>query len=170
MKVILCEDVPKIGVAGEVKTVSDGYARNFLMPRKLALIATAGNIRKWESEKKVREIRLSQDLEAAKKSVAQLEQISLDITAKAGREGHLFGSITNAMIADALLAKGFPVDKKNIVLDMHIKTLGEHKINIRLHAQLSAVLKINVSPSADSVMNAAAVQGADIPETSPVTK
>ena len=144
MKVILCEDVLKLGSAGEVKEVSDGYARNFLLPKKQAMAATPSNLKKWESEKKVREIKLNQSLETAKNLSGQIQSTEISLTANAGREGHLFGSITNQMVADALLAKGFSIDKKNILIDSPIKSLGEYQVSIRLHPQVTAQLKVIV--------------------------
>jgi large subunit ribosomal protein L9 len=150
MKILLLEDVLKIGGAGEVKNVADGYARNYLLPKKLALPATEGNLKKWESEKRVREVKAQATLDTTKKLAADLENIAIEIPARAGKEGHLFGSITNQMVAAALLKKGFSVDKKNISLETHIKTLGEHQAQVRLHSQVTANLKIQVVPTADS--------------------
>ena len=147
MKVILCENIEKVGNTGEVKVVSDGHARNFLFPRNLALPATPQNLRKWESEKRVREIRLTQDLESARRLAQTLGEMTLDLSAKSGREGHLFGSITSSMIREALLEKGFSIDKKNIILESPIKLLGEYQVSIRLHAKVTASLKVNVVPS-----------------------
>src|SRR5262245_27685789 len=130
MKVLLCDDVVKCGAAGEVKDVSDGFARNFLLPRKLAVPATDASLRKWESEKKVRQVKIEQNLEAAKKVAEQLEAMDLEIPARAGKEGHLFGSITNHSIADALAAKGFVADKKHIELEAHIKAVGEYVVKV----------------------------------------
>lgn len=144
MKVILYDDIEKLGSAGEVKEVSDGYARNFLFPKKLAFEATSSNLKRWESERKVREIKLSQKLETAKNLANQIQNTEITLTANAGREGHLFGSVTNQMIADALLAKGFSVDKKNILIDSPIKSLGEFQVSLRLHAQVTASLKVTV--------------------------
>lgn len=147
MKIILCEDVPKVGLAGETKEVSDGHARNFLLPQGLAYAATAANLKKWQSEKGVREVKLQKNLESAKNLAAQLEQISVHIAAHAGREGHLFGSVTPVMVAQALLEKGFSVDKKMIVLETPIKTLGEFAVQIRLHSQVQVQLKVHVTGS-----------------------
>jgi len=115
LKVIFREDIARVGSAGETKNVSDGYARNFLFPKQLALPATEANLKRWESESKVREVRLRQDMESARNIATQLENASIQLTARAGREGHLFGSITSQMIAEALLQKGFSIDKKNIL-------------------------------------------------------
>ena len=145
MQVILCEDVTKVGTAGETKVVSDGFARNFLFPKGLAYPATASNIKKWQSEKRLREVKIKKSLESAKDLASQLEQVSLTIPALAGREGQLFGSITSAMIAHALLEKGFSVDKKTIELSAPLKSLGAHEVPIRLHAQIEARLKVEVA-------------------------
>ena len=144
MQVILCEDIDKVGVAGETKTVSEGYARNFLFPRSLAYPATPANLKKWESEKRVREVKLLKHLESARALAGQLEQVSLSIPARAGREGQLFGSITSSAVAQALLEKGFSVDRRTIEMTASIKTLGPHEVPIRLHAQVEARLKLEV--------------------------
>jgi large subunit ribosomal protein L9 len=145
MKIILCEDIPKLGVAGQIKNVSDGYARNLLLPRKLALLCTPGNVKKWESEKKVRELRLQKDRDTAQSLASQLENVVLEIRVQSGREGHLFGAVTTVMIKEALLKKGFSVDKKNILLETPIKALGEYPVLIRLHPQITATIKVMVS-------------------------
>lgn len=145
MKVLLIDDIHKVGMAGDIKDVSAGFARNYLLPKKLALPATEGNLRKWESEKKVRQIRVEQTLDSAKAQAAQIEQLQLDMEARAGREGHLFGSITSQMIADALLKKGFEIDRKNILLDAPIKTVAVHNVAIRLHPQVTANVKVVVN-------------------------
>ncbi|OGR83305.1 MAG: 50S ribosomal protein L9 [Elusimicrobia bacterium RIFCSPLOWO2_01_FULL_64_13] len=146
MKVILREDLAKFGAAGETKNVADGFARNFLFPKNLALPATPANLKSWEQEKKVREVHLTQDLEAARKIAGDLEAVELALPAKSGREGHLFGSITSQMVADSLLEKGFSIDKKNILMESPIKTLGSYEIPVRIHPRVSATLKVTVSP------------------------
>ncbi|MBI3013139.1 MAG: 50S ribosomal protein L9 [Elusimicrobia bacterium] len=144
----MCDDLSKVGLAGEVKVVSDGYARNFLLPRKLALIATAPNLKRWESEKHVRQIKGEHDLSSAKEVAARLETIVVDVEALGGREGHLFGSITSQTIAESLLEKGISLDKKSIVLEKPIKSLGEYQVTVRLHPQVNALLKVNVRSKA----------------------
>ena len=151
MKVILCDDVPKVGTAGETREVSDGFARNFLLPRGLAYLATAANIKKWQSEKRVREIKIEKNLETARKLSGELEQITVSIPARAGREGHLFGSITNSMVAQALLEKGFSIDKKLIHLETPIKTVGDFQVPIRLHSQVQVNLKVQVTAALEPV-------------------
>ncbi len=147
MKVLLCEDVAKCGQAGDVKVVSDGFARNFLLPKKLATVATDAALRKWESEKKVRLLKIEKNLESARKSAEQLEALQIEIAAKAGKEGHLFGSITSQNIAEALTAKGFTIDRKNITLEAPIKSVGEFTVPVKLHAQVNAQLKVRVAAS-----------------------
>ena len=144
MQVILCEDIDKVGVAGETKNVSEGFARNFLLPKGLAYPATQANLKKWESEQGVREVKLLKHLESARTLAGQLEQVALSIPARAGREGHLFGSITTAAVAQALLEKGFSVDRKTIEMSAPIKALGTHEVSIRLHSQVEARLKVEV--------------------------
>ena len=147
MKIILRDDVVKVGAAGETRNVSDGFARNYLFPKKLAMPATPSNLRKWESEKKLHQTRLAQTLESAQQLAQSLEGLTLDLTARSGREGHLFGSVTSQMISEALLAKGFTIEKKNIVLETSIKSLGEYQVPIRLHSQVTATLKIKIISS-----------------------
>ncbi len=149
MEIILCEDVAKVGSAGETKVVSEGFARNFLLPRGLAFIATAGSVKKWQSEKRVREVKLQKNLDSAKSLAAQLEALALSIPARAGREGHLFGSITNVLIAQALLEKGFSVDKRTIEIATPMKALGTFEVSIRLHSEVVAKVKIEVTRSAE---------------------
>lgn len=144
MRVILLENVVGLGKAGEVKNVRDGYARNYLIPKKLAEVAT----RKKEEELK----RLSQKLaEKAKKFYENalslkesLEQEILEIKAKAGEEGKLFGSVTNSDIARLLKEKGFDIDKRRIILDP-IKLLGEYVVKVKLDEGVVAELKLKVN-------------------------
>ncbi|OGR52259.1 MAG: 50S ribosomal protein L9 [Elusimicrobia bacterium RIFCSPLOWO2_02_FULL_39_32] len=146
MKVILFQDIVKIGTAGEVKEVANGFARNYLLPRQIAHLATPANLKRWESEKKNRKIELEQSLEKAKSLASEIQNITLDLYANAGREEHLFGSITAQGIAEALLEKGFSVDKKNIILDAPIKMLGEYQVTLKLHSQVTPSLKVKVLP------------------------
>ena len=147
MKIILVDDVIKVGSAGDVKDVSDGFARNYLIPQKLALAATEANIRRWESEKRVRQVHLNEKLESAQKLSGELAKVNLEISAKAGREGHLFGSITSQAIAAAMLAKGYALDKKNIIIDAPIKELGNYKFSVRLHSQVTASIPVTIVSS-----------------------
>jgi large subunit ribosomal protein L9 len=147
MQVILRDDVARLGDAGEVVTVKDGFARNFLIPRSLAYIATKGNLRVWEDEKKVRFVRISKETEEAEKVKAYIETLSVTIAMLVGEEGRLFGSVTNRMIAD--LAKeqhDLDLDHRRVVVDEPIRAQGEFVVNIRLEHGVLADLKVIVVP------------------------
>ena len=145
MKVILNKDVKKLGKKGDVVTVSDGYARNFLLPKELAKEATDGNVRQAEARKQ--ELK---DQEAARKQEALekkdvLEGGVLEYVTKAGSAGRLFGAITNKDLAASINEKyGLSIDKKKIEMGDHIKVLGEYEITVKLYPQISAKLKVLV--------------------------
>jgi large subunit ribosomal protein L9 len=147
MQVILRDDVARLGDAGEVVTVKDGYARNFLIPRSLAYIATKGNLRVWEDEKKIRFVRISKETEEAEKVKAYIETLSVSIEMLVGEEGRLFGSVTNRMIAD--LAKeqhDLDLDHRRVIVDEPIRAQGEFVVNVRLEHGVMADLKVIVVP------------------------
>jgi large subunit ribosomal protein L9 len=143
MRVILLDNVIGLGRAGDIKAVKDGYARNYLIPKKFAEIATKGK----ETHLKLLAASLAQKAkkfyEDALTLQEALEKEEIEIKAKAGEEGKLFGSITNTDIATLLKEKGFDVDKKKILSD-HLKTLGEHPVKIRLDEGVTATIKIKV--------------------------
>ena len=144
MKVILLDDVSKVGRRGEVRDVSDGYARNFLIPKKLALSATAGNLKNLDHIKKQQDAkadRLKADAESLR---AKIEALVYEERRQASDEGKLFGSVTTQDIADFLGTRGFPVDRRRITLDEPIKALGEHSVSMRLHPEVVAQLRVNV--------------------------
>ena len=146
MKVILIEDVKALGDAGTVVDVARGYARNFLIPQKKALEATPGNLARVEQEKsKMIQARLKEK-EAAQVQVALLEGVSLTITQKVGEGEKLYGSVTAAMVAEALEAKVFPVDRKQLELPEPIKKLGTYEISVRLAPEVKAVITVEVAP------------------------
>lgn len=167
MQIILSEDLPKVGRAGEIKNVSDGYARNFLFPRKLALPATPANLKRLETELKKRAARTTQLLASAKQMQEELEKISLVFHVRAGKEGHLFGSVSPQMIAEALQAKGIAVDKKNIHLPSPIKSLGEYEVSIKLHSDLNALLKIQVLPDQNTAQEQSGENKTTEPDAAP---
>jgi large subunit ribosomal protein L9 len=144
MKVILRDDVKSLGQMGEVVNVADGYARNFLFPKKLAVEANTKNLKEFEHNKKVINERASKVKATVKSLADKLSAVSLTIKAKTGEDDRLFGSVTNMNIADALAAEGFDIDKKKIVLDEPIKRLGEYSVSIKLHSELSAEVKVHV--------------------------
>jgi large subunit ribosomal protein L9 len=144
MEILLIENVPNLGVRGDVVNVKDGYARNFLLPRKKALPVTAGNKRQIELEKE-RNIKLrAKELSEAQALAAKLEAVSLAVAKKLGENGHLFGSVTNADVAELLKAKGFEIEKQAIALP-HVKDLGAFDVEVRLYAGVYAKLKLEVS-------------------------
>lgn len=143
MKVILGEDVKNLGIMGEVVNVSDGYARNFLFPKKLAVEANTKNLKEFEHNKKIITEKAAKIKESFKSVADKLSAVTLTIKAKTGEDDKLFGSVTNMNIAEALALEGYDIDKKKIVMDP-IKRLGEYSATVKLHTDLSAEVKINV--------------------------
>ncbi len=144
MKVILLDDVNKVGRRGEVRDVSDGYARNFLIPKKLALSATQGNLNNLEHIKKQQEAKADRVKTDAESLRARIEALTLEERRQASEEGKLFGSVTSQHIADFLTEQGIRTDRRRVHLDEPIKALGETSVEIRLHPEVSAQLKIRV--------------------------
>ncbi len=144
MKVILLEDVGNLGKMGQTISVKDGYARNFLIPRSLALPATPRNLKAQEHQLRAVESKRAKQVDDAKARAERLSQVALSFTRKAGESGHLFGSVTNIDIAKALEDKGITVDRKTIVLDEPIKLLGSFEVTVKLHSDVTAVLKVMV--------------------------
>ena len=142
MDVILRENVEKLGTAGDVVTVKDGYARNYLLPRGLAYLATEGNRRRLESEHKSRTRRVAAEVGQAQEIAAKLETVSLSFSMKAGEGDKLFGSVTTHDIAERLKAEGFDIDKKAIDLPEPIKALGVYKVPVRLHAEVKPEVRV----------------------------
>jgi large subunit ribosomal protein L9 len=147
MKIILLDDVPKLGRRGEVRDVSDGYARNYLVPQKLALAATAGNLSNLESIKATQEGRANRLRTQAETQAQAIEALSFSQVRQASDEGRLFGSVGRADIAAFLLQNGVEVDRRRVMLDEPIKTLGDFSVPIRLHSEVTAQLKVSVSRS-----------------------
>jgi large subunit ribosomal protein L9 len=142
MKVILRTDVDKLGMMGEVVTVKSGYARNFLIPREMAYIASPGAVKALEVEKKQYVKRQLKEREVAEAVAGQLSDMQISISMKVGEEGKLYGSVTSQMIADELEMRGYKVDKKHIVIDEPIKSLGVFSIKIKLHPDVTSALKV----------------------------
>ena len=144
MEVILRDHVEHLGRRGEIVKVADGYARNYLLPRKLALPATDAN-RKWvERERKQAEARDHEERGAAEAIAARLNALELTITRKVGENDQLYGSVTNADIAALLGEKGFEIDRRKILLPDPIKALGENTVPVKLHREVTAQLKVVV--------------------------
>lgn len=144
IEVILREDIKTLGKAGALVRVKPGYARNFLLPQGLAYEATPGNKKRIEGEQKARQARLAADRAEAQSFAATLGGVKIAITAKAGEEGKLFGSVTAQDIADQLAAQGHQVDKRRIELEQPIRQLGHHTVAIRLHPEVSAEVHVDV--------------------------
>ena len=144
MKVILLEDVRGTGKAGDVANVSDGYARNMLIPRGLAVEATAQNIKQLEKKKEAMAKKFAEDKAAALELKKKLEEVTVEVRTKAGKEGKVFGSVTSKDIADALNQMGFDIDKKKIQLDSPIKATGMTDVNVKLFTEISGKVKVNV--------------------------
>ena len=144
MQIILQEEVEKLGTRGQVVEVAEGYARNFLLPRKLALEATPGNMKRLEKMRAAFAKKEATEQEAAQKLAELLGGVSLSLTRKAGENEQLFGSVTSADISEALAAQGYTVEKRKIVLTDPIKLVGEYEIPIRLHREVTATVKLTV--------------------------
>ena len=146
MEVILRDHVENLGRRGEVVKVANGYARNFLLPRKLALIATPGNKMHVERERTKLDAAELEDKRSAEAVAARIGGIEIVIARKVGETEALYGSVTSADIAEALAAKGFDIDKRKLHLDEAIKHIGEVDVPIRLHREVTATVKVKVVP------------------------
>ena len=145
MKVILADDVEKLGRKGDVVTVADGYARNYLVPKGLALVATKGSLRQAEMMTRARHEKEQRDKEAAAARVASLGASPVYISARAGEEGRLFGSVTKSDVARAIEEQlGEAVDRHLVRLDDPIRSLGSHQVEIHLHEEVNALVTVEV--------------------------
>jgi large subunit ribosomal protein L9 len=149
MEVILKEDVDTLGHRGDVVKVADGYGRNFLLPKKLAIEATAANRNVIEQMKQSALRRSAKEKESAQQLVAQMERVELVFTRKVGENEHLFGSVTSSDIAHALEQKGYTIDRRKVQLDEPLKQLGEFHIPVKLHREVSAHIKVTVSAESE---------------------
>ena len=145
IQVILSEDVPSLGEAGDVVKVKPGYARNYLLPQGKAIPATAGKIQELEHHKRVIEEKMAKEMKNLRAAKDRLEQVALEVQMQAGEEGKLFGSVTNAAIAELLAEKGFEIDRRKITLADPIKEIGEHEVPIKLRGELVAKVKLTVT-------------------------
>ena len=146
MKVILTSDVDKVGKSGELKEVAEGYARNFLMPRKLAVPATGGAYRAWQHDIASREDKRKREREDAEIAATRIASTTLTMGVKVGEGGKLYGSITAKDIADALERRGIVVDRHKIDLDEPLKMLGTYKVAIKVSSGLTPEVTIAVEP------------------------
>jgi large subunit ribosomal protein L9 len=146
-KIILQEDIPNLGVAGDVKDVAPGYARNYLLPRKLAVPSSPRTRAVWEARKTQLNEERKTKLEAAQERCRQLEEVVITLTARAGQDGKLYGSVTTAEVAKALSGKGVSIDRRWVELRESIRTTGDFTGTVRLHPQVRASFKIQVQPA-----------------------
>lgn len=144
VKLILVESIHSLGEAGELVSVKPGYARNFLLPQGKALLATESRMKELEHTKRIAQERAAKELHDLKAVKKQIEGLKVEIGARAGDSGKLFGSITAAQIAEKIEATGLSVDKRRIELSAPIKEVGEHEVKVKLHSELSAVLVVHV--------------------------
>lgn len=145
MKVVLREHVEQLGERGDVVTVAAGYARNFLLPKGLALPASAGNLRTIEHQRRIFKAKDAKELGEAQSLGQRLGELDLAVKRKAGQSGTLYGSVTRSDIAALLSAKGFVVDRRRIELGEPIKTVGAYEIPVRIHRQVTARVRLEVS-------------------------
>ena len=146
MDVILKEDIPNLGKMGDTVRVRDGYARNYLLPRKMVVVADQKNVRAFEHNKRVLAVQREKVVRRAQTLGQKLSELSLRIGVKVGEEGKLFGSVTNMDLEKALKDKGFEVERRKIHLEEPIKTVGEFEVPVRLAADLTVNLKVSVIP------------------------
>ena len=146
MEVILREHIDNLGRRGDVVKVAAGYARNYLLPRKLALAVTEANKRQIERERQVAEARDAEEKQQAEALAQRITATEIEIARRVGENNTLYGSVTSADIAHALEAKGFPVDKRKIVLPEPLKAVGEVTVPLKIHRDVAAQLKVKVVP------------------------
>ncbi|WP_280771249.1 50S ribosomal protein L9 [Salipaludibacillus daqingensis] len=145
MKVIFLDDVKGKGKKGEVKNVSEGYARNYLLKNNLAVEANKGNMKSLEKKQESEEKQVEKELERAEKFKSELENMTIELTAKAGENGRLFGAVTNKQIAEQLKKMDLKIDKRKIEMDEPIRALGYTNVKVKVHNKVTATLKVHVA-------------------------
>jgi large subunit ribosomal protein L9 len=144
MKVILMTDVPALGQRGETRDVANGYARNFLLPRKLAVPATPANLKNVEHLKRQRAREEERALETAKATAERIEGLTLAVTARASEDGRLYGSVSQQDVVEFLERHTITVEKRRVAMDEPIKAVGDYKVSVRLHGDVTAALTVTV--------------------------
>lgn len=147
MKVILREDIYNLGKSGELVTVKPGFGRNYLLPRKLAVLASAANVRQLEHERKVIEAKQAKLKGVAQEAAKKLSDVKVSIARKVGEQDKLFGSVTALDIAEALASQGQKIDRRHIHLPEPIKATGSYDVEIRIHRDVQATVKVEVVPA-----------------------
>lgn len=148
MELILTQDFDELGLEGDIVSVTEGYGRNYLIPEGIALEATLPNRKALELKSKKIEVRRLKVKANAEKVKEQMESLTINLVQKAGEEGKLYGSVTSMDIASALEKKGITIDRRKIVLEKPIKTVGEFDISVKIYPEVTASLKVMVSPEA----------------------
>lgn len=143
-QVLLREDVDNLGARGEIVKVKAGYARNYLLPRNIAIVASKGNIKQVEQERAALLKKEAKEKSTAEAQAEQMKSIALSFERKSGEHGILFGSVTSMDIAEALQAKGYEIDRKRIVLDETIKELGDYTVRVKLHREVTIEIPVEV--------------------------
>jgi len=149
MQVILTQDVESLGLTGQVLEVARGYARNKLIPAKLAVEATPGNLKAFEKARAEFKVRSLKEKEQAKILAREIDEITVTIAKKAGEKDKLYGSVTSMDLAEALAEQGVEVDRRKIRLTEPIKSLGEHEVPVRLHQEVTGIFTVNVIRAED---------------------
>jgi large subunit ribosomal protein L9 len=148
MQIILTQPVENLGSTGDTVKVADGYARNFLLPRGLGILATEGNVRRLEALRKKREEEDQKALQEARKIAEKLAKHTVTIAVRTGEDGKMFGAVTASDIANALKADGFHVERRKIELAHPLKEVGEHEVDVKIHAEIPVKLKVTLAPTA----------------------
>ncbi len=142
MEIILRQDYEGLGAAGKIVKVKDGFGRNYLIPKGVAYIATEANKKRHEADLKQQGMRLARDKKAAEELAEKLKNVSCTITVQVGEEDKLFGSVTSLNIAESLLSQGFEIDKRKILLEEPIKSLGIYSVPVKLHTEVEGTVKV----------------------------
>lgn len=151
MRVILTEDVPKLGHAGEVVKVKPGYGRNYLLPQGKALLATAGRVKSLEHQRRVIEEKVKKEVALHQQTASELAKVSLSFEMQSNEEGRLFGSVTNGDIQLRLAELGFAIDRRRIELAEPIKSVGSHQVEVRLHREVQVPISVTVTSAGTPV-------------------
>jgi len=142
MKVILKQEYEQLGTMGDIVTVKDGFARNFLIPQNIAVPATRRNMKVLQEEQKMADSRKNKERQLAEKTAAELSEVSITAAVKVGEEERIFGSVTSQMIADLLKEKGYDIDKKKIELEEPVKALGVYTVGVKLHQDVEGKFRL----------------------------
>jgi large subunit ribosomal protein L9 len=144
VKLILLESIHSLGEAGDLVRVKPGYARNYLLPQGKAILATDSRVEELEHNKRIAAEKAARELQNLQILKQKIESLEIEISARAGEEGRLFGSVTAAQIAERLVGHGYEIDRRRVILGEPIKEIGEHKVPVRLHSQLRAEIRVRV--------------------------